>query len=188
MKKYNIIYCDPPWFYNNRRIIRKDGKMPRFGPGAVNHYLVLKVDDIKKINVKNITAENAALFLWVTCPNLPDGLAVLKAWGFEYKTIAFTWIKTNKNNGRPFFGIGYYTKSNAEICLLGIKGKMKPIDNSVSSVIMAPRREHSRKPDEVRDRIVKLFGDLPRIELFARTRPKGWHVWGLETEKFKNEN
>jgi len=96
--------------------------------------------------------------------------------------LGFSWIKTNKRSGTPFFGIGYYTKSNCEVCLLGIKGRLPVISNKVSSVIISPRREHSRKPDIVREKIVELFGDLPRIELFARQSTPGWDVWGNEVE------
>lgn len=186
MRKYNIIYADPCWQYNDRRLIRKDGKKPKFGIGAVNHYETMSTQEICRMPVRKIAADNAALFLWVTMPRLPAGLKVMSSWGFEYKTNAFTWIKTNKN-GSPFFGIGYYTRSNAEICILGLKGKLKPVSHSVHSVIMEPKREHSRKPDTARDRIVELFGDLPRVELFARSKHKGWDTHGNEKGKF-NEN
>ena len=98
--------------------------------------------------------------------------------------LAFNRLKLNPKNEKPFFGVGYYTKSNTEVCLLGIKGRLKPVSNKVSQVIIAPRREHSRKPDEVRSKIVELFGDLPRIELFSRQKTPGWDVWGNDTQKF----
>ena len=98
------------------------------------------------------------------------------------KLWVFSWIKLNPKNLQPFFGVGFYTKSNCEVCLLGIKGRMKPISNKISSAVLSPRREHSRKPDEIRDRIVELFGDLPRIELFAREKVPGWDAWGNEIE------
>ncbi|MCX4363291.1 MAG: MT-A70 family methyltransferase, partial [Clostridia bacterium] len=98
-------------------------------------------------------------------------------------TLGFSWVKTNPKNGKPFFGVGYYAKSNCEICLMGIKGKMKPISNAVSSCVISPRREHSRKPDEVRERIVDLFGNVPRIELFARQNTDGWDCWGNECKE-----
>lgn len=150
------------------------------GGGAMGHYPTMSFEDIKNLPIKDITDDNCALFLWTTFPYLKQQIELFEAWGFEYKTLGFSWIKTNKNNNNPFFGIGYYSKSNCEICLLGIKGKMKPISNKVSSCIISPKMEHSRKPQEVRDRIVKLFGDIPRIELFARQYDDGWDCWGNE--------
>lgn len=177
MKKYGIIYADPPWKYNAR--VNTNTK---FGGGAMGHYNTMTTYDILKLSVKDISDDNCALCLWTTFPRLQDGLFVMWGWGFEYKTVLFNWVKTNKNNNNPFFGIGYYTKSNSEICLLGIKGKMKPVSNKVSSIIISPREEHSKKPDEARKRIVQLFGDLPRIELFARKKTEGWDVWGNEVD------
>lgn len=174
-KKYSIIYADPPWKYNSRA-----NHKTRFGGGACGHYSLMTMDEIRALPVATIADDNCALFLWATFPYLEDQIKLFSSWGFKYRTVGFTWIKTNPINGKPFFGVGYYTKSNAEICLLGIRGKLKPITNTVSSVVIAPRREHSRKPDEVRDSIVKLFGDIPRIELFARGSFPGWDVWGHE--------
>lgn len=148
--------------------------------GAVAHYNVMKTEEICKLPVQDIADDNCILFMWATFPNLPDALKVIDAWGFKYKTVGFNWVKTNKNNGKIFFGIGYYSKSNTEVCLLATKGKIKPVSNKVSSVIISSRREHSRKPDEVRDKIVELLCDLPRIELFARQKVDGWDCWGNE--------
>jgi N6-adenosine-specific RNA methylase IME4 len=136
--------------------------------------------DIKALPVGTIADDNCMLFLWVTFPNLKEGIDTLEAWGFKYKTLGFSWIKTNRKSGTPFFGIGYYTKSNCEVCLIGVKGKPIKVSNSVSSVVISPRGEHSEKPAEVRDRIVQLCGDVPRIELFARNVTEGWDVWGNE--------
>jgi len=177
MKKYNIIYADPPWSYRDKR-----DKHPRLCGGASAHYPTMSIQDIKNLPVKDLADENAILFLWATFPNLQEALDVIKAWGFTYKTLGFSWIKTNKNNGKPFFGIGYYTKSNCEVCLIGVKGKPPKVSNSVSSVVIAPREQHSKKPDIVRDKIVELCGDLPRIELFARQSTPGWDVWGNEVD------
>lgn len=140
----------------------------------------MTLEEIKSLPIKNIASENCMLFLWVTFPNLQEGLDVIKSWGFKYKTIGFSWIKTNKKNNKPFFGIGYYTKSNCEVCLIGVKGKPIKESNSVSSVVIAPREQHSKKPDCVRDKIVELCGDKPRIELFARQHADGWDCWGNE--------
>ena len=177
MKNYNIIYADPPWSYKDKR-----DKHPRMCGGAISHYNTMSIEQIKSLPVKELAADNCMLFLWVTFPNLQEGLDVIKAWGFKYKTLGFSWIKTNKNNGKPFFGIGYYTKSNCEVCLIGVKGKPIKVSNSVSSVIISPRQEHSKKPDQIMDKIVELCGDVPRIELFARQKTEGWDVWGNEVE------
>lgn len=173
-KKYNIIYADPPWHYNDKR------KGKKISGGAENHYSVMKTADIKNIPVPTLTFDDCMLFLWVTFPNLEAGLEVIKAWGFKYKTLGFSWIKTNKNNGKPFFEIGYYTKSNCEVCLIGVKGKPIKKSNSISSVVISTKEEHSKKPNIVRDRIVELCGDIPRIELFARQQVEGWDSWGNE--------
>ena len=105
-----------------------------------------------------------------------------QSWGFSYKTLGFSWIKTNKKNKKPFFGIGFYTKSNCEVCLLAIKGKPSNLkkSNYVSSCVISDREEHSKKPDEVRIRINELVGDVPKIELFARKKIEGWDCWGDE--------
>ena len=174
-KKYNIIYADPPWKYNSR-----NNKKTKFGGGCDGHYKTLSKEEIWNLPIDKISDDNCYLFLWVTFPKLLKGIETIKQWGFTYKTLGFSWIKTNKNNNKPFFGVGYYTKSNCEICLLATKGKVKPVSNFVSSVVIKPRYEHSKKPDCVRDRIVELCGDLPRIELFARQRTEGWDVWGNE--------
>jgi site-specific DNA-methyltransferase (adenine-specific) len=140
----------------------------------------MSMDEIKALPIPELADENCVLFMWCTFPYLEDQIKLFKHYGFKYRTLGFSWIKTNKKNGQPFFGVGYYAKSNCEICLMGIKGKMKPISNKVSSVIITPRREHSRKPDEVRENIVKLFGNLPRLEMFAREKTEGWDIWGNE--------
>ena len=187
-KKYSIIYADPPWAYNNR--VFRTHRVNKHAGSANWHYDTLSIDEIKDLPVNTITNNDCILFLWSTFPNLQEALDVISAWGFKYKTLGFSWIKTNKNDGKPFFGIGHYTKSNCEVCLIGVKGKPKIINNTISSVIMNQRREHSKKPDIVREKIVKLCGDLPRIELFARTKIHGWDVWGndskLESESLEN--
>ena len=177
MEKYNIVFADPPWQYRDKR-----NKHKRMCGGAESHYKTMTIEEIKDLPVNKISDVNCMLFLWVTFPNLQEGLDTIKSWGFKYKTIAFSWIKTNKRRGTPFFGIGYYTKSNCEVCLLGVKGRPIKKSDNVSSVVFAERREHSRKPEIVRDRIVELCGDVPRIELFAREKVDGWDVWGNEVE------
>lgn len=169
-KKYNIIYVDPPWDYKDKALAG--------ARGANCKYPTLDITSISKLDVPSITAENAILFLWVTFPQLENGLQLIKNWGFTYKTIAFTWVKRNKKANTWFFGMGNWTRSNAEICLLAIKGKPKRINASISSIIDTPIEEHSKKPAIVRDKIVELCGDIPRIELFARQKTEGWDVWG----------
>ena len=170
-KKYNIIYADPPWRYSD----------------ISKHYETVPIKEIYKFPIKNIADNNCILFIWTPFMLLPQCIETINKWGFRYVTVAFTWIKTNKNNGKPFFGLGNWTRANAEICLLGIKGKLKRESNKVAQVVMSPLREHSRKPDEIRDKIVELMGNMPRIELFARQRFKGWDCWGNETDKFNKE-
>lgn len=188
---YNIILADPPWEYRDRKKIRKDGKTAKRGIGASNIYPVMKVKDIASLSVSGITDDNCALFLWTTWPHLPDGLAVMQAWGFRYVGLGFIWVKRCLRADKPFYGVGCYTASNSEPCLLGIKGKMKPDPhNNVGEVVVyephprGPDKKiiHSRKPVSVRELIVELFGDVPRIELFAREKTPGWDVWGNEVE------
>ena len=174
-KKYNIIYADPPWSYRDKR-----DKHSKFCGGATVHYPTMDLQEIKSLPISKISDDNSILFLWVTFPNLKEGLEVIESWGFKYKTLGFSWIKTNKNNGNPFFGIGWYTKSNCEVCLIGTKGKPPKVSNGVSSVIISPKEEHSKKPTIVRDKIVELCGDIPRVELFARQYAEGWDCWGNE--------
>lgn len=125
--------------------------------------------------------------MWATFPMLREALELIEAWGFTYKTIAFNWVKQNKSGNGIFWGLGNWTRSNSEICLLAVKGKPKRISAGVHSVVLSPLQRHSQKPAEVRDRIVELMGDLPRIELFARSAAEGWDCWGNEAPGM-NEN
>lgn len=154
MKKYNVILADPPWKYNSRA-----NHKTKFRGGAGGHYDLMTTQAI--CNLKVPSANDSILFLWATFPMLQDALKVIDAWGFTYKTIGFTWIKLNPKSLTPFFGVGYYTKSNAEICLIATKGQViKPVDNTVSSVILSPREEHSKKPLEVHHKIDKMYPGL----------------------------
>ncbi len=172
-KKYQIIYADPPWRYN---VFSNTGK----GRTAASHYNVMRLVDIMDLPVKKIAAEDCILFLWITYPLLPEALKVIRDWGFDYKTVAFTWVKKNKRVDSWFWGMGSWTRANSEVCLLATKGFPKRINKGVHSVVDSKIREHSQKPDEARERIVKLMGELPRIELFARQKTPGWDVWGNE--------
>lgn len=174
-KKYQIIYADPPWNglgWNNG----SGEKCP------AKHYDVQEEDWILKLPVLRLANETCALFLWVTFPNLPLGLRTIEAWGFKYATCAFSWAKRNKQADSFFLGCGNYTRANVELCLLGTRGHCQKIrvSRGVPQLCTAKIGRHSEKPTEIRDRIVELFGDRPRIELFARTRAPGWDVWGNE--------
>ena len=173
-KRYDVIYADPPWKFLT---YSEKGK----GRSAERYYPTMAKEDIQNLPVKRISAKDSVLFLWVTAPCLIEGLELIKAWGFTYKTVAFTWVKHNKRNDKPFMGLGYYTRANAEYCLIATKGKVvKRQSRSVSSVIISHIERHSKKPDEVRKRIVELYGDRPRIELFARDIEDGWDCFGNE--------
>ena len=170
-KKYNIIYADPPWSYQDKALAGNRG--------AVCKYSVMNIDEIKSLPVKDLADDDCILFMWVTYPKLNECFEVIKSWGFEYKTIAFTWVKKYKN-GDNFMGMGRWTRANAEICMLSTKGKPKRISASVRQIIESIPERHSKKPNIVRDKIIELCGDLPKIELFARERINGWDAWGNE--------
>jgi len=173
MKKYNIIYADPPWTY--KVWSEKTGN----GRSAASHYNTMSKEEIQQLPVQSICADNAVLFLWVTAPCLLEGIELIEKWGFKYKTVGFTWVKRNKKSDSYFWGMGYYTRANAEYCLLATKGKpLSRISRSVHSILDDRIMRHSEKPESARTRIVELFGDLPRIELFARHETPGWDVFG----------
>lgn len=172
-KKYSIIYADPPWKYDDSGC---EG-------AAAAQYKTLTLKELGKLPVADIAAPDCVLFMWATYPKLKEALSVIDAWGFKYKSIAFQWVKLNKSGNGYFFGLGRWTRGNTEPCLIATKGKPKRVSASVGQLIFSPLREHSRKPDEARDKIIELVGDLPRIELFARESVKGWDTWGNE-QKF----
>ncbi len=183
-KKYDIIYADPAWSYG--------GKLPQ--RAKEQHYPVMELDDICALPVNDIASDNCALFIWVTFPLLQESFEVIKSWGFDYKTCAFAWVKTNKqystkqmsflpyDSFSSFWGMGMWTRSNVELCFLATKGKPQRESKGVHQLLYEPISFHSKKPDKVRDKIVKLCGDRSRIELFARHSFKGWDCWGNEVE------
>lgn len=173
---YQIILADPPWKYND-----KLGKTSKWG-SAEKHYKCMSIKELEKINMQKISDKNCALFLWTTMPMIPNAIHLIKHWGFTYKTVAFTWIKTNPKSKTIFKGLGKWTQGNAELVLLATKGKIKRISKSVSQVIINQRTKHSEKPDIVKEKIVSLLGDLKRIELFARKNTIGWDSLGLELD------
>lgn len=174
-KKYNIIYADPPWRFQT---YSEKGK----GRSAERHYPTVTIEDICLFSVDEIAADDCVLFLWTTMPCLVEAFKVIHAWGFVYKTTAFVWVKKNRQSDSLFWGMGYWTRSNAEICLLATRGNPHRISANVHQIVMTPIERHSKKPDEVRNRIVALMGNLPRIELFARELAQGWDAWGNEVE------
>ena len=173
MKKYKVIYADPPWAY---KVWSKKGA----GRSAESHYPTMSIEDIKALPVGRLAENDSALFFWVTCLIVREAWEVLDAWGFQYKSVAFVWVKQNRRTPTLFWGMGYWTRANAELCVIATKGSPKRYSRSVHQVIISPIEEHSKKPDEARKRIVELMGDVPRIELFARQKSPGWDVWGNE--------
>lgn len=166
--KYDLIYADPPWSYERE-----------VGQGvACEQYNTMSLEDIKKLPINELSNKNSILLIWVTFPKLEEAFEVIKSWGFNYRTIGFNWIKTN-NDGSPFFGIGYYTKSNSEVCLICKKGKgLKVLDNTISQIVFSRKDKHSKKPHAVYFLLEKLFGNINRIELFARNKREGWDSFG----------
>lgn len=204
-KKYNIIYADPPWQYSGGvyQVWRPSHKGK--DRELKDIYKTMSIKELEDLSVSNISCKDCALFMWFSYSHLPKALSLCKKWGFKYKTIAFVWVKLS-NKGNILSNIGAWTMGNTEACLIATKGNMLKYKkcNNVKQLV-SPNTElrlkgkhlHSKKPSEVRNRIVELFGDLPRIELFARpplfylfgNHPnvelekesyKGWDLWGDE--------
>ena len=182
-KKYNIIYADPPWSYRDytSKEVAEKNLNANSKKSVVMKYGVMKTSNICGLPVQKIASDDCILFMWVTMPKLNEVFEVIKSWGFKYSTVGFTWVKKNKKNKESnFWGMGRWTRSNAELCLIGIKGHPKRVSASVHSIIESCIEEHSKKPDVVREKIVELCGNVPRIELFARQYADGWDCWGNE--------
>lgn len=170
MHKYKIIYADPPWDYGGN-----------FPSSSDKHaYPLMRTEDICALPVERIAHPDSILFLWATMCKLPEALRVIEAWGFRYVSNGFTWVKTHPGTGNLCVGMGYWTRQNAELCLVAKRGRPMRCAKAVTSVIIAPRGVHSVKPAIVRDHIVRIAGDVPRIELFARHKTAGWDIWGNE--------
>ncbi|VVB53353.1 Uncharacterised protein [uncultured archaeon] len=173
-ERFRVLLADPPWHYKNWSPKGTE-------KSATRHYPCMELEDIKDLPVADLATDDSVLFLWVINTMLQQGLDVMKAWRFEFKTVAFTWVKMNKTMPGASMGCGYWTRQNAEMCLLGTRGKPKRKFKDVHSIIMAQRREHSRKPDQIYDRIERLL-DGPYCELFARHRRPGWTALGNDVE------
>lgn len=183
--KYQVIYADPPWGYNNYR--------EKINGAAAAHYPTLTDKALLDIPVGDLAEDDALLFLWATWPKLQEAMACMDAWGFKFVTAPFVWNKTT-TKGDPHHGVGFWTPGSTEFVLLGRKGKGVPrrrdtrsqtkqlVNVWTESVIESPRGRHSAKPPEVRDKIIELVGDLPRIELFAREKVEGWDSTGLDLD------
>jgi N6-adenosine-specific RNA methylase IME4 len=172
-KMYPVIYADPPW-----RFVAYSEKGE--GRSATAHYNCMTFDEMSRLPVAQLAADDAVLFLWTTDPFLPKGIELASCWGFTYKTVAFYWAKLNKTaNGDSFSeadfftGLGYWTRANLEPCLLATRGQPKRLSKRVKKLLISPRREHSRKPIEIYERIEELV-EGPYVELFARSSRDGW--------------
>lgn len=175
-KKFSVIYADPPWEF---KVYSGKGKQR----SADRHYNTQSLDDIKNLPVEKLAQDDCALLLWAVMPELPGALSVIEAWGFTYKTVGFTWVKqVSIENKNLAWGMGYWTRANAELCLLATKGSPKRQAMDVHQVIMSPVGEHSRKPDEAQLRIERLLLG-PYIELFGRRAVPNWTVWGNQISR-----
>lgn len=174
--KYKVIYADPPWEY------KESGGGKRGTAGLP--YPTMNTSEICKLPILKISDDTSILFIWATFRKLKECLEVISAWGFEYYGLGFDWVKTNKNSDTPFWGMGYYTRQNTEICLIGVKKdkskRIKPQARNVLSVVHSKIENHSKKPDCIRQYISVICGDVPKIELFARKHTDGWDCWGNE--------
>jgi len=174
-KKYDVILADPPWSF---RVWSKDTGQ---GRSAASHYPTMTLDEICDLPIGDLAADNCALFLWAVWPRIFDAKKVIEAWGFEYKTKAWTWVKAKKSGFGFFFGMGYYTRANDEPCLLAVKGRMPVESHRITGLIYSAVREHSRKPEEQYRKIETLYPNRKYLELFARRKHSSkWDVWGNE--------
>ena len=177
-QRYQIIYADPPWSYRDQATAG--------GRGVAYKYPLLTDADVKALPVSRIAADDAVLFLWVTWPKLPEILPVIDACGFTYRTVGFVWVKLTRAKQRLAWGMGSWTRANTEPCLLATRGRPKRLAAGVHQVVQAPLARHSEKPDEARERIVQLMGEVPRIELFARKVASGGDAWGNDVGESPN--
>lgn len=181
-QKYNIIYADPPWSFDNKRT---GGSMTS---GAIQKYdtmemheltgMVLQQDPV--VMLSDVIADDCVLLMWWVASMPAEAMRLLDDWGFKLKTMTgFVWNKVTRK-GLPHFGMGFWTRAGSECCLIATRGNPKPVSHAVRSVITSPVLKHSQKPQEAADRTVELCGDVPRLELFARDQKPGWDSWGNE--------
>lgn len=181
MTKYGVILADPAWQYQN--YATAPGQTHNRARGAQKHYPTMTLDQLYALPVTSLATDNAVLFMWATWPLIQDAFTLINAWGFTYKTLAWEWVKFNKNSMGLFLGMGKYTRANPEPCLLAFRGDPVPVaDHCVSAVLMTPVRQHSRKPDEQYERIERLYPNQTYLELFARRSRPGWAAWGNEVK------
>ena len=188
--KNQVIYIDPPWYYNSRESLGERKNKTKFWWWAMKHYPLMRDKELLdfKEKIDQISNENCIMFMWAAMPRLDFAIDLMKYWGFSYKTVWFTWVKTNKDwsyRVNPW----YYTASNVELCIIWIKGKnnwlFKPAKSMINQIIAEPLREHSRKPDIVREYIEEMYPDKNRIEVFARTTSDNWNIYWNEIDKFQ---
>lgn len=179
MGPYRVISADPPWPF-----VTFSEKGQGKSPGR--HYQTMEVEEIAAMPVRDVAADDCALFIWTTWPNIFETERVIKGWGFNYSGLAWEWLKRNPVTGKYAFGGGYGTRKNLEPCLLATRGSPKVLNRSVRDFLYAPRREHSRKPDEHFERVEKMYRG-PYLELFAREARPGWTSWGNEADRFGPE-
>jgi len=173
-KKFDLLYPDPPWNWKSRSAKGE-------GRSAKNHYSVMSLDDIKRLPIPDLANKDSVLCCWVIDPMLPDALDLIKYWGFKFATVGFYWVKTNIKSPGYFRGLGYYTRANPEQMWIARRGKgLKVKDHGVDRLLIAPRGRHSQKPIEAYNRLERLFGEVSRVELFARNFRDGWDSWGNE--------
>jgi len=190
MKKYRVIYADPPWHYGSKSAVNNstggDHKPLSDHYNTMSHN-TMSLKELKELPIANMTEKDAACFMWVTDSHLDEAIEIFKAWGFKYKTVAFNWVKTT-NKGNYCKNVAPWTMKSSEICLLGTKGAMTKYKqaNNIEALVFAERTKHSKKPEEVRKRIELLFGDVPRLEMFARESAKGWDAFGNEVDNSIN--
>lgn len=191
INKYQIVYADPPWkfhlspdkAYTSKQKFDENGVQVYPRLDIDNQYETLEAKDIAALPIQDFIDKDAACFMWTTDTHMPQALEIMKAWGFTYKTVAFVWEKQT-NKGNPVCLLGPWTHKTYEICLFGTKGAMMKHkkDSKIRQMVKAERTIHSKKPQEVADRIVRMFPDCSRIELFARDAKPGWDVWGNEVQ------